>query len=293
MRALDDGIQQDDHRAADDIALMAQAAVCRLLCAPSFLSGLGPSSAETAALFWIVGAAMLIVVLPVLVLTPVIAWRYRLRGGAAYAPRWDSSRILELVVWSVPVAIVLALSVLLWRATHRLDPYRVIAGRGAPLDVQVVGMDWKWLFLYPDQRIATVNVLVVPAGRPVRLHLTSATVMQSFMISQLGGQIYTMAGMTTQLNVLANRRGAFLGQNTQFNGPGFPKQRFQVLAVSTPAYDRFVARAQASRRRLDAVRYAMLTRQSTIDQPLLFSALPPGLFGRIVREGSRTSGASR
>jgi cytochrome o ubiquinol oxidase subunit 2 len=289
-RALEHGRQNTIRR---DAAPMSQAAACRVLCAPSFLDGLGPSSAQTASLFWIVLAAMLIVVLPVLVLTPLIAWRYRLRGDAAYTPRWDSSRILELIVWSVPVAIVLCLSVLLWNATHRLDPYRVIAGHGAPLDVQVVGMDWKWLFLYPDQKIATVNVLVVPAGRPVRLHLTSATVMQSFMIPQLGGQIYAMAGMTTQLNVLANRRGAFLGQNTQFNGPGFPKQRLQLLAVSLPTFDRFVARAQASRRRLDAVRYEMLTRQSSIDQPLLFSAPPPDLFGRIVRQGSRTSGASR
>jgi cytochrome o ubiquinol oxidase subunit 2 len=266
---------------------------CRVLCAPSFLHGAGPISAQTASLFWIVLAAMLIVVLPVLVLTPIIAWRYRLRGGAAYQPRWDSSRLLELVVWGIPVLIVLSLGFVLWQATHRLDPYRAIAAPSAPLDVQVVALDWKWLFLYPQQHVATVNALIVPAGRPLRLHLTSATVMQSFMVPQLGGQIYAMAGMTTQLNLLAPRRGVFAGENTQYNGEGFPKQHFQLLAVSMPAFERFVVRAQASSSALNTARYRVLTRKSTIDRPRLFSAVPPGLFAQIVQDGMRSSGATR
>ena len=266
---------------------------CRAWCAPSFLDGAGPSAADTATLFWIVLGAMLIVVLPVLVLTPIIAWRYRLRGGAGYAPRWESSRPLEAVVWGIPVAIVLSLSVVLWHATHRLDPYRAIRAHQRPLEVQVVAMDWKWLFLYPEQHVATVDVLIAPAGRPLRLHLTSASVMQSFMVPQLGGQIYAMAGMTTQLNLLASRTGISMGQNTQYNGDGFPRQRFRLLAVTAPAFDRFVARARTSPRRLDASRYDALTRRSTIDRPLLFSAVPPGLFARIVARGMRTSGANR
>jgi cytochrome o ubiquinol oxidase subunit 2 len=185
------------------------------------------------------------------------------------------------------------LSVILWHATHRLDPYRAIAAPVAPLDVQVVALDWKWLFLYPDQHIATVNAIVVPAGRPLRLHLTSATVMQAFMVPQLGGQIYAMAGMTTQLNLLASRPGVSIGQNTQYNGDGFPKQRFQWLAVTQPAFDRFVARAQRAPKRLDAARYRALTKRATVDLPQLLSAVPPGLFERIVTNGMRTSGASQ
>lgn len=263
-----------------------------LLCAPTFLDGAGPSSAETAQLFWIVLAAMLIVVLPVLILTPIIAWRYRLRGHAAYTPGWDSSKLLEGVVWGVPVLIVATLGVVLWTATHRLDPYRPIAASQPPLDVEVVGMDWKWLFLYPGQGIASVDVVVVPVGRPLRLHLTSATVMQSFLVPELGGQIYAMAGMTTQLNLLATHGGAFAGENTQFNGPGFPKQRFRVLAVSPPAFDRFVARAKTAPK-LDALRTTILARQSTFERPRLFSDVPPDLFRTILWRGSHLSGASR
>lgn len=267
-------------------------ALCRLLCAPTFLHGAGPSAAQTAQLFWIVLGAMLIVVVPVLVLTPIIAWRYRLRGTATYTPGWDSSRLLEGVVWGVPVLIVLTLSVVLWSATHRLDPYRPIAAAQPPLDVDVVGMDWKWLFLYPQARVASINVVVVPVGRPLRLHLTSATVMQSFLVPELGGQIYAMAGMTTQLNLLATRSGAFAGQNTQFNGPGFPRQRFRVLAVSPAAFDRFVARAKTAPR-LDPLRTAIIARQSTFERPRLFSDVPPDLFRTILWQGSHTSGASR
>jgi cytochrome o ubiquinol oxidase subunit II len=272
---------------------MTHAGACSLLCGPSFLTGPGPNAAETAILFWIVGAAMLIVVVPVLLLTPLIAWRYRWNGGAAYTPRWDFSRLLECVVWGIPVAIVLFLGVVLWHATHRLDPYRPLAGTQPPLDVQVVALDWKWLFLYPEQRIAMVNVLAVPVGRPLRLHLTSATVMQSFMIPQLGGQIYAMAGMTTQLNLLAPHGGFFIGENTQYNGDGFARQHFRLLALSQPAFDRLVTRAQASPDRLDAVRYRSLTRPGTIDQPRLLSGIEPGMFDAIVRLGATTSGANR
>lgn len=265
---------------------------CRLLCAPTFLHGAGPSSAETAHLFWVVLAAMLIVVVPVLLLTPIIAWRYRLRGNAAYTPQWDSSRLLEAVVWGVPFAIVIGLGIIVWTATHALDPYRPIKSAEAPLDVQVIGMDWKWLFLYPDSHVASINVIVVPAGRPLRLHLTSATVMQSFMVPQLGGQLYAMAGMTTQLNLLATRPGVYPGENTQFNGEGFPKQHFNVLAVSPAAYARFIARAKTAPR-LDPLRYTILARQSTVEQPRLFSNVSPDLFRTILWQGSHSSGAAK
>lgn len=272
---------------------MASPPACSVLCGPTFLSGSGVTASQTADLFWIVIAAMLIVVVPVLLLTPLIAWRYRLQGTAAYTPRWDSSRVLEIIVWGVPVAIVACLGVVLWHATHRLDPYRPIPAAQPPLDVQVVGMDWKWVFLYPEQHIAMVNVLAVPAGRPLRLHLTSATVMQAFMVPQLGGQIYAMAGMTTQLNLLPPRPGSFIGENTQYNGDGFARQHFRLLAISQPAFDRLVTRAQGSPRRLDAARYRRLSMPGTLDAPLLLSGVQPGLFEAIVRRGATSSGASR
>ena len=268
---------------------LACAAFAGMLCfpvyahaAPSFLDPRGALAVETGHLFWIVILLMLIVVVPVLVLTPLIAWRYRSANpGAAYRPDWESSRPLEMLIWGVPVLIVALLAVLVWRETHRLDPYRPIASARPPLDVEVVALDWKWLFIYPDQHIATVNALVFPADRPLRLRLTSDTVMQSFMIPQLGGQIYAMAGMTTRLNLVAGRPGVFTGANMQFNGEGFQKQHFQVLAVSSPAFDRFVTKAGGAAP-LDPARYKWLSARSTIDRPLLFSAAQPGLFDAIV-----------
>jgi cytochrome o ubiquinol oxidase subunit 2 len=243
----------------------------------------GPVAAEQWRLYLIVGAVLVFVAGPVLILVPLIAWHYRLSNkGDAYRPDWGFSWPLEIFVWVPPIGIVIGLGVLLWGATHRLDPYRPLPGAQPPIEVQVVALDWKWLFIYPDEGVATINELTIPVGRPVHLSLTSGTVMQSLLIPQLAGQIYAMAGMKTQLNLAASRPGMFRGENTQYNGPGFQNQRFDVIATDAAAYDRWLARVRAGGRPLDKAALTRITARSVVPRPQLFSRVPPGLFRSIM-----------
>jgi len=247
------------------------------------LGAAGPVAEQTRSLFLTVCLILLFVVGPVLVLTPIFAWHYRLSNTkSAYRPQWGFNWPLEGLIWIPPVIIVVILAVFLWRDTHRLDPYKPLASTLPPVEVQVVALDWKWLFLYPDEGIASVNELVIPVGRPVHLSLTSTTVMQSFFVPQLAGQIYAMAGMTTQLNFAADAPGRFRGENTQFNGTGFQNQKFAVLAQSNDDYAGWLARARAGGRTLDPAAYATLTARSVQPEPVLFGSVTPGLFGSIL-----------
>jgi cytochrome o ubiquinol oxidase subunit II len=243
----------------------------------------GPIAATQWRLYVVVAIVLIFVAGPVLLLTPLIAWHYRLSNkGGAFRPNWGFSWTLEGFIWLPPTAIVIGLSFLVWSYTHTLDPYRPLAAGLPALEVQAVGLDWKWLFIDPDQRIATVNLLVVPVGRPVHISLTSGTVMQSLLIPQLAGQIYAMAGMTTQLNLAASRPGVYRGENTQFNGTGFQNEKFDVVALPPANYDRWVERVRASGHPLDATAYAQLFKQSSPPQPILFSSVPQDLFHRIL-----------
>ena len=182
----------------------------------------GPVAASQWHLYLIVGAVLVFVAGPVLLLVPIVAWHYRLANKeSAFKPQWTFSWTLEGLIWIPPAGIVIGLAFVLWHYTHLLDPYRPIASSQPPLEVQAIALDWKWLFLYPTEQIATLNELEIPVGRPVHISITSGTVMQSFMVPQLAGQIYAMAGMTSELNLAASRAGVFRGENTQFNGRGF------------------------------------------------------------------------
>lgn len=229
----------------------------------------------------------LIVVVPVFVLTPWILLRFRRTAkNKSYLPEWDSSPTIEWLVWGVPVLIVAGLAYFTWVRTHQLDPYKTArAGTGQPLEVQVVALDWKWLFIYPAEGIASVNVLAIPAGRPVKLYLTSGTVMQSFHVPRLAGQVYAMAGMTTQLTFNANRPGVFTGRNTQFNGNGFAQQSFKVRAMPPDEFQNWIALTRRDRRKLDSASYSVLTRPGVASQPSTFGSIPPGMFTKI-REAS-------
>jgi cytochrome o ubiquinol oxidase subunit II len=197
----------------------------------SFLDPQGPVAAAQRAHLIDVVLLLLIVVVPVLVLTPIVVWRYRLNGSARYTPAWSFFLPLEFVIWGVPIAIVVVLAVWLWENTEKLDPYKPLASAAdPPLRVKVVGYDWKWLFIYPQFNIASIGEFAFPAGRPLDILLTSDTVMQSFFIPALGSQIYAMAGMVTKLHLLANAPGSFRGENTQFNGNGFYLQAFTATA---------------------------------------------------------------
>jgi cytochrome o ubiquinol oxidase subunit 2 len=245
----------------------------------------GPIADSQWHLYLIVGAVLVFVAGPVLLLTPVIAWHYRLSNTrSAFRPNWDFSWPLEGLIWIPPIGIVIGLAVVLWHYTHTLDPYRRIASPEPALEIQAVALDWKWLFVYPDQHIATVNQLEIPVGRPIHISLTSGTVMQSMLIPQLAGQIYAMPGMTTQLNLAASRAGVYRGENTQFNGPGFQNETFDVVALPESAYKRWRAYVAASAPPLDAAAYAALLRKSSPPQPLVYSPPPPGLFRHVISQ---------
>ena len=226
---------------------------------------------------------MMVVIVPIIVLTIWFAWKYRASNTEAeYAPTWSNSVKIDAFVWLVPTAIVIAVALLLWRDTHRLDPYRPIESKEPTTEVQVVAQDWKWLFIYPEQGIAVVNQLVFPAGRPVSLRITSDTVMNSFYVPQLVGQIYAMAGMQTRLQLLADQPGKFVGRNSQYSGGGYSQQHFEVVAMTPADFDAWVARAKAGGSRLDAQTYPVLAAKSRANPITYYSAVEPRLFETII-----------
>jgi cytochrome o ubiquinol oxidase subunit 2 len=228
-------------------------------------------------------SVMLIVVVPVIVMAILFAWRYRASNrDATYAPTWAYSARIDAVVWLVPALIVIAVGVLVWRSTHRLDPYREIVSDVPPLDIQVVAQDWKWLFIYPEQGIAVVNQMAIPAGRPISLRITSDTVMNSFYVPALAGQIYAMAGMQTRLQMLADAPGKFVGRNTQYSGGGFSDQFFEVVATSPADFDAWVAKARQAPAKLDAAAYAKLAEKSRLVPIAYYSGFEPRLFDSII-----------
>ena len=199
----------------------------------TFLEPGGPIAAAQKAHLIHVTLLSMIAILPVFVLVPLILWRYRYKNkSACYKPDWEFSGVLDMLMWGVPFVIIFFLSIELWHSNKALDPYKPIDSEFPALQVQVVGLDWKWLFIYPQYGIASIGEMAFPADRPVALKLTSDTVMQSFLVSALAGQIYTMPGMETQLHLKADHPGVFEGENTQFNGIGFTEQKFNAVAMS-------------------------------------------------------------
>ncbi len=260
---------------------------CGLADAP-ILDPKGPIALAERDLLFTAVAFMLVVIVPVFALTFWFAWRYR--GSAKnsrYDPDWSYSARIDAVVWLVPALIVVALGVLLWINTHRLDPYKPLASVGPVLEVEVVAQDWKWLFIYPEQRIATVNQLAFPSGTPLSLRLTSDTVMNSFFIPALGGQIYAMAGMVTRLNLLADSPGRFTGRNSQYSGAGFSDQQFEAIALSQEDFDVWVAEVKQSTERLDAASYRALAEPSRKHPVTHFSTVEPALFAKVVAKYRR------
>lgn len=248
-----------------------------------FLNSQGPVAAGERHLFWVVVIVMLFVVGPVLLLTPLFAWHYRLRNTrSAFRPKWDFSWPLEALIWIPPSLIVAGLAVLLWRGARQFDPYTPVRLASAPLEVQAVAFDWKWLFIYPQSGVAAVNELLIPVGRPVHLTLTSATVMQSLYIPALAGQIYAMGGMATQLNLAAGRPGTFLGENTQFNGAGYPFEKFRVSSVPEADFERWLARLRASGAALDGAALQSLCAKAVESKPVFFARASPQLFEHIL-----------
>lgn len=251
-------------------------------CHAGILDPEGPITAAERLILVDATVTMLAVVGPVIILTLAFGWWFRAGNTRAkYLPNWSYSGRLELVVWAIPALVVLFLGGMAWVATHRLDPPREIASPVEPLEVQVVSLDWKWLFIYPKQGIASVNQLVVPAGTPIRLRLTSASVMNSFFVPQLAGQIYTMHGMTTRLNLLADHAGTYQGLSSQFSGDGFSDMRFNVIAKSPVDFSAWVQATQAAPASLDEAAYQALVKPSAKVAPSVFGSARPGLFDEV------------
>lgn len=242
----------------------------------------GPVAAQQWDLMGITVGLMLLVLIPVFVLTIWIPWRYRATNRSArYTPDWSHSRAIDILVWLFPAAIVVALASLAWLSAHRLDPYQALPAAEAPLRVQVIGMDWKWLFIYPDRKVATVNYLILPVGRPVSFELTSATVTNSFFIPRLGSQIYAMPGMTTQLNLQADQTGSLMGRNTQYSGRGFADQQFPVSVVTASEFAHWQEQTQQTAPPLDAGQLERFLTPSADAEPQTFGYVPDGLFGQL------------
>jgi len=249
----------------------------------------GPVAAAERTILGNATVIMLAVVVPVIVMTLAFAWWFR--AGNRWArrdPEWAYSGAVEVTVWAIPALIVLFLGGVAWIGSHELDPRKPIASSVAPVRVQVVSLDWKWLFIYPDLGVASVNRLVVPAGAPLQLQLTSASVMNSFFVPQLGSQIYTMAGMTTTLHLLADRPGNFPGLSAQFSGDGFSDMRFDAIALPPAQFAQWLDGARTSAQPLDAAQYQALARPAVAEVPLTFAPVAPGLFQHIVAASTRT-----
>jgi cytochrome o ubiquinol oxidase subunit II len=230
-------------------------------------------------------AIMLVVVIPVILATLGFAWWYRSSNPrASRRPEVDYEGRIEFVTWSIPALIVILLAGVIWIGSHQLDPRAPIQADAPPLDVEVVALDWKWLFIYPDENLATVNELIVPAGRPLQFRLTSATVMNSFFIPQLGSQIYAMGGMTTHLNLLAEKPGEYPGLSAMFSGDGFSGMHFLVKAVTPQAFESWVGQVRGSASALDDASYAALAKPSEDVAPISYGSVAPRLFDHIVEQ---------
>jgi cytochrome o ubiquinol oxidase subunit II len=251
-------------------------------CNEGVLNPQGPIAvAERQILFNSLGI-MLAIVIPVIIATLAVAFWFRASNTrASFRPDFVYSGRIEVLVWSIPLMTVLLVGGVAWVGSHDLDPRRPISSEVRPLRVQVASLDWKWLFIYPDQSIASVNHLVVPVGTPISLELTSSGVMNSFFVPQLGSQIYTMAGMTTHLQLQADNVGGYPGISAQFSGDGFADMIFKADAVSDANFSQWVETARATGPALDAQAYADLAKPSKAVTPYTYRSVASDLFSRI------------
>ncbi|HVW23533.1 MAG TPA: ubiquinol oxidase subunit II [Candidatus Saccharimonadales bacterium] len=224
-----------------------------------------------------------IVVLPVYVMTVAIAWNYRENNHKpkAYTPDWDGSRLFEGIWWGVPIAIITVLSVVTWQSSHTLDPYRPLNASAQPLTIQVVALDWRWLFIYPEQHVASLNLLEVPVDRPLNFQITSDSVMNSFWIPSLGGQIYAMPGMGTELHLTAKQPGDYHGSSANISGRGFADMDFTARAVSAKQFQQWTEDA-SEQESLTQSAYDKLARPNTDHRSKSFGQPEAGLFANII-----------
>ena len=234
-------------------------------------------------LLFIVTGLMMLIIIPIFILTFMIVWKYRATNTKAnYQPDWDRNNKLEITWWTIPICIIAIIAVLAWISTRHLDPSRHIASSQKPLVVQVVALQWKWLFLYPDQHVASVNYVNFPANRPVEFDITSDAPMNSFWIPRLGGQIYAMSGMTTKLNLMADRPGSYHGSSANISGNGFASMDFIAEATTPSDFNKWVAESRQSTNSLTLSAYTALSRPTVVNKPLTYRSFDADLFNQII-----------
>lgn len=226
---------------------------------------------------------MLIVVIPVFVLTFFFAWKYRATNKhAKYTPDWANNETLEAIWWAIPGVIILVLAVITWKSTHELDPYKPLRSDVKPITIQVVALDWKWLFIYPELQIATVNLVEFPLGTPVNFEITADAPMNSFWIPALGGQIYAMPGMKTQLHLIATDAGSYTGTSANFSGPGFSDMKFTAKSVTQSEFLEWAYAVKSASSTLAYDEYTRLSLPSEHQPVSLYSSVAPGLYDKII-----------
>lgn len=276
--------------------ISALAAVVLLAgCTPGVLDPAGPVAAGERTILLNSLVIMLGIVVPTIAAALLFAWWFRAGNARAKRlPEWSYSGRLELLVWSVPALVVIFIAGITWIGSHQLAPERPLQSNVRPVPVQVVALDWKWLFIYPEQGIASVNRLVIPAGTPINFRITSGTVMNSFFVPQLGSQIYAMAGMDSKLHLQADRPGRFRGISAHYSGEGFADMNFATDAVAPAQFAAWAARTRAMGPVLDGPGFVQLARPSSDVRPFTYRAVQPGLYGRIVaHNGARIAEAQR
>jgi cytochrome o ubiquinol oxidase subunit 2 len=270
-------------RSCPTIVLLAVAGLAG--CSGGVLDPQGPVGMGNRTILLNSLAVMLVIVIPTILASLWFAWWFRASNNRAkYDPSFIYSGRIELVVWSIPTLTILFLGGLIYYGSYELDPRKPLSAGKPTLEVQVVALDWKWLFIYPDQQVASVNELIMPAGTPVLFRLSSASVMNTFFVPQLGSMIYVMNGMESKLNLLADKPGVLYGQSAHFSGDGFSDMNFPVRVLPAEAFSQWAAKQRGGNRILNAQAYADLAKQSQDVAPFAFSSIQPGLFDAVVRQ---------
>lgn len=265
---------------------MLPAAALLAGCQYDVLVPKGWVAAQERDLFIISTLIMCIVIVPVLIMSVYFPWKYRAtrQDKSDYDPHFEHSSKIEVVIWGVPILIIVALGWFVYVYTHRLDPYAGLpdhVGEGEPLQVEAVSLDWKWLFIYPQYGVASVNELAIPVNRPVDMKLTSSTVMNTFSVPALSGMVYSMAGMQTKLSIIADHAGTYPGRSAHYSGPGFTGMTFDTIATDNAGFDAWIAKAKASGQALDTASYLALEKP-TMNVPVsYYASSEAGLFDKI------------
>lgn len=265
------------------IAFLSGLALLMVSCKAVVLDPKGVIASDERTLIFTAVGLMLIVVIPVFIMTFMFAWKYRASNSqATYDPHWTHSTLLEVVVWSVSGIIVAILATITWISSHRLDPYKPLDVITKPVNIQVIALDWKWLFIYPEENIATINYIKLPVNVPINFKITSDAPMNSFWIPQLGGQIYAMTGMQTQLHLMATNVGQYGGGSANFSGAGFSGMRFVASVGSQEEFEQWVSEVRQSANTLNDGEYIQIEKPSENTPVTYYSSVRPGLYHDVI-----------